>query len=266
MQLTAITVSVNYSDFLCHALLWNKALFSKWIVVTDTKDTITKDLCVYHNVTCIQTDVFYEGGGFNKYAGINEALKKVTKDEWVLFLDSDIILPPHTKRTLECLELDKKSIYGTDRLDCVGVSEYMKFVNHPRNLIDNWLVSSCNLQLGSRIAHIYGQKGDNGKFSGWKPLGFFQLAHSSQFSMYPQDCKGADHCDIVFANLYNRINRIMIPEILPLHLVSEDATWSSNWNGRKTAPFLPAQYSNTTTTQATQAIKDNPDPILTYQQ
>lgn len=262
MQLTAITVSVNYSDFLCHALLWNKHLFSKWIVVTDTKDNITKDLCVYHGVTCIQTDVFYEEGGFNKYAGINEALKKATKDEWVLFLDSDIILPPHTKRTLDNLEMDKNSIYGIDRLDAVGISQYINFVNHPRNLIDNWLVSSSNLPLGSRIAHIYGQKGDNGKFSGWKPLGFFQLAHSSSFNMYPQNCKGADHCDIVFANCYSRVNRLLIPEILSIHLVSDDATWSSNWNGRKTAPFLPVQYNNTTSTSTT-----TPEQVpLTYQQ
>lgn len=236
MNLVAITVCCQYSDFLSWSILNNRNLFNRWIIVTDTKDQKTKDLCTYWGIECIQTDVFYENGSFNKYAGINEALKKV-KSGWVLFLDADIILPPHTKRVLDNLKLDKSNIYGIDRFDLRGINQWVEFVNQPFNLIDNWLVTSGSYPLGGRVVHVYGN-GNNPAFTGWKPIGFFQLAHTDSFSKYPDNCTGADHCDIEFANNYLRENRILIPEILAAHLISDDANWGSNWNSRITTQFL----------------------------
>lgn len=238
MQISAISVCVNYSDFAAWSIMANKDLFSKWIIVTDTKDELTKQLCSYHGVQCIQTDIFYEDGSFKKFKGINEALKKVGNNEWVVFIDIDMVLPPHTKRVFSELEFDKKCIYGIDRVNCNGIQSWIKFVNNPRLIIDSWLLTPSGMNLGSRIIHLYGQRGDNGKFGGYKPLGFFQMCHTSQFSKYPDECKGADHCDIVFANLWSRSQRTLIPEILGVHLESEDNKWGSNWNGRLTAPFM----------------------------
>jgi glycosyltransferase involved in cell wall biosynthesis len=247
MRLTAITICVNYSDFLAWTLPHNKPHFDRWIIVSDTKDQLTHNLCSFYNVELIKTDVFYQDQGFNKYAGINEALKKVGNDQWVLFLDADIVLPPTTKRVLKELQLSKDSIYGIDRLDVKGLEEWVKFINYPRTTIDNWLLTPSSLELGARIVHIYGGQGDNGMFTGWKPLGFFQLCNKSQFSIYPDNCQGADHCDIEFTNNWPRAKRVLIPEIIGLHLVSVDAGWGSNWKSRKTSPFLfneQKQYSN----------------------
>jgi glycosyltransferase involved in cell wall biosynthesis len=104
MKPIAVTVSVNYADFLSIILPQNIHLFKEWIIITDKKDKKTQQLCEYYGVKLIKTDVFYEDGAkFNKWKGINEGLKKIRKkeEEWILFLDSDIVLPPITKRVFD---------------------------------------------------------------------------------------------------------------------------------------------------------------------
>jgi len=237
MKITCITVSVGYSDFLCWSLLENKQLFDQWIIVTDTKDQKTKDLCDNHNVYCLQTDVFYEKGIFNKYAGINEALKLVDGDSWVLFLDSDIILPSMTKYILEKLPLDISCIYGVDRVNCVGLENWINYIQKRDSIKQNWLLHTAGFPLGARLVHYFGEARDEGHFLGWRPLGFFQLAHKSSFDAYPQNSIGADHCDLEFVRNWPRNKRILIPEILAIHLESVGASKGINWYGRKSQPF-----------------------------
>lgn len=244
MKLQAITVSVNYSDFLVHSLKANRHLFDKWIIVTDTKDETTKALCIAFDVICIQTDVFYKNARFNKYAGINEGLKYVDNDAWIIFLDSDIILQPDMPRVLRELKLDITCLYGIDRLNIIGYERWNEFKRGRGLLIENWLLTSQKLELGSRLVHYYGHEGENGRFEGWRPLGFFQLCHKSAFSIYPQDTDGADHCDLLFARLWPRRKRHFIPELLAIHIESHGTSKAMNWHGRRSKPFLPIEHKN----------------------
>lgn len=57
-SLEAVIVSVNYSDILAHTLPHNKQFFNRVVVVTDTKDDLTYNLCRNLQVQCIRTDVF----------------------------------------------------------------------------------------------------------------------------------------------------------------------------------------------------------------
>lgn len=239
MKLTCVTVSVNYSDYLEYTIK-NKSLFDEWIIITDTKDLKTKELCDKYGVKCIQTDVFYENGAlFNKYAAINEGLKLVGKDEWILFLDSDILLHPQTKRMLEVLKLKEDCLYGMDRLNLKGIEDLQKYNETPGMLKDNWLLHSQGFELGARLVHHYGHEGENGRFEGWRPLGFFQLAHHNYFETYPDNSIGADANDLVFARQWPRHKRVFIPEIFCLHLETKGAGKAINWYGRKSAPFNP---------------------------
>lgn len=239
MKISVVTVCVNYADFLVTSLPINKEIFDEIIIVTDSKDLKTLEICNKENVTCIVTDIFYHKGKFNKYAGINEGLRYI-KNDWVLFLDADIVLDPLTKRVLNELYLSKDNIYGVDRVNCTGIQSWE---NKKPQVIDNWLLTSASMEFGSRICHYYGQQGDNGKYGGWKPLGFFQLVHKSTIKGgYPQLCTGADHCDIVMANRYHRNNRVLIPEILGIHLESVGSKWGDNWEGRTSISF----YNKTT--------------------
>lgn len=238
IKLQVVTVSVNYSDFLEHTIKENKNLFDKWIIVTDTKDNKTKELCEINGILCVQTDVFYENGAnFNKYAAINKGLKYIDDDAWVLFLDSDIILHYSTRRIIEELNLDPTCLYGIDRLNIQGEESWIKYKEGKGILKENWLLTTDNLEFGARLVHHYGHQGENGRFEGWRPLGFFQLAYRQDFKFYPQDSKSADHCDLVFAREWPRSRRILIPEIYAIHLESKHAGKAVNWNGRRSQPF-----------------------------
>ena len=63
MKLQALTVSVNYSDFLVHAISANKNLFDKWVVVTDFDDWVTRRLCEENGVTCLLRGSYPPLGG-----------------------------------------------------------------------------------------------------------------------------------------------------------------------------------------------------------
>lgn len=236
MKLTAVTVSVNYSDFLIHTIEANKKLLDRWIIVTDFKDHKTKKLCEEYDLECLQTNIFYEKGIFNKYAGINKALEWI-EDGWVLFLDSDIVLMNEITRVLDQLHLNEQCIYGVDRLNVDGYDNWTRFKNSSGLLKENWLLHSAGLPIGARLVHLYGIHGENGKFGGYNPLGFFQLAHRSQFKRYPDETLGADHCDLVFAKQWHRSYRCLIPEMYVLHLESKGAGKAINWLGRKSAYF-----------------------------
>lgn len=242
MKIEALTICVNYSDFLVHCIKANKQYFDKWVIVTDTKDQKTKDLCDEHGLICVQTDVFYEGGAkFRKYAGINEGIKHLDKDGWVLFIDGDIILSQWTRRVLEKRNLDPNKIYGIDRLNCFGYERWVEYQQGTPVLINNWLLQSSGLEWGARIVHIYGEEGENGLFTGWKPLGFFQLVHSSRLGDYPEGSDDASHGDLAFAKLWKPEEREFIPEIIGIHIYTESHK-GSNWKGRRSDLF---DYSRT---------------------
>ena len=237
-KISALTVSVGYSDFLCWTLTENKHLFDNWVIVTDTKDTATKALCDNHNVMCIQTDVFYDNNGkFNKYAGINEGLKYIDRDGWIIFLDSDIVLHNLTKYILEKLELDETCIYGIDRVNCIGLEKWLSYVVKRDALFQNWLLHTSGMEFGARLVHYFGEEQDKGKFVGWRPLGFFQMCYGRSFENYPQNTIGADHCDLEFVRNWERNKRVLIPEFIGIHLESVGSYKGMNWYGRKSLPF-----------------------------
>ena len=65
-SLTAIIAAINYDDFLDITLFENRGIFDRNIVITDSKDIKTQELCKKHKVTCLVTDVFYINNNINK--------------------------------------------------------------------------------------------------------------------------------------------------------------------------------------------------------
>lgn len=246
MILEAVTVCVNYGDFLAWTMPANKHVFgynkwgqSNWIVVTDTKDTHTKRVCDYYNVRCIQTDTFYENGQtFNKANGINAGLEILGKRGWVLHLDADIYLPPEVQTTIPSLALDPECIYGFDRFNCKSFEEFAYFLTIPKLSHESWIFTHTNLfELGTRVVAY--------KNDGYIPIGFGQLWNpsKSKIKSYPDKHDSAARTDMQFAKLFPKEKRRFIPDFIGIHLESEiPKKMGANWNGRTTIPFGPQSF------------------------
>lgn len=238
MKLEGVIISCQYSDFLSWTLPLNKSIFDKLVVVTCKEDKKSKWLCEYYHVECVQTDRFYENGDkFNKAKGINEGLKRLSKDGWVLHLYSDIVLPPLTKHILNNIPLDKETIYGFDRLMCPNYEEWLKFYENPKKIQEAWVyIHTDAFPMGVRIAEY------NNKNQGYTPIGYAQLWNpvGSNIFKYPEEHGKADRTDVLFAKHWKREKRQLLPELLCIHLDSEGLTikeQGKNWSGRKTKEF-----------------------------
>lgn len=235
MYLEAITVCVNYGDFLVQTLPRNKYLFNHYVIITDTKDYFTKKICDTYNVRCIQTDVFYEDGhSFNKGKGINAGLDVLKKKDWVLHLDSDICLLPDYRKKIGKKTLNPKKIYGLDRLMCNSFEEWQKIIANPISIFNG---ITRNLNIGGRFID---------RDFGYLPLGYHQLWNpiKSMNIYYYNGYPNADKSDLEFSKLWERDNRELIPDTFAIHLDSGDnERMGTNWGGRKTSLFGPADMN-----------------------
>lgn len=240
MKIEAVTVCVNYSDFLVYTLPSIKNQFDRLVVVTDTKDVETKKLCDISKVDCVQTDSFYEEGhSFNKGKGINEGLKRLSLDGWVVHLDSDIYVPPQTRSILRNLPLQKNKIYGVDRLMCPGYKEWINFTRNKKHIYpSNVAVQGDVFPLGFRLADYKTVGG------GYMPLGYFQMWHpeTSGIKRYPSEHGFADKTDLLHCKKWPREKRELIPEVFVVHLESEVGR-GLNWKGRVSPQFGPQNVS-----------------------
>lgn len=236
----AVIVCINYSDFLKITLPNNKQYFDRVVVVTDTKDLETLKVCNFYNVKCIQTEAFYSDGEKvpNKAKGINEGLKDLNLNDWIIQMDADIWLPPLTRQILEQYPLEQDSIYGIDRLMCNSYQEWIDFIHMNKKDIphihEGWIyLHMDHFPVGQRIVQYHGE--------GYMPIGFFQLWHpqGSGIHSYPVEIVGFDRTDVLHLKQFNREKRKFIPDFVCIHLASEEHAMGQNWNGRKTKGFLP---------------------------
>jgi hypothetical protein len=211
------------------------------VVVTDTKDEETARVCEFNNVQCVKTDVFYDDPNVrekpNKARGINEGLKQLSKDGWVLHMDSDIWLPCLTRHIIENYPLNDKSIYGIDRLMCNTYSDWVRYVYHGKPLNEGWCyVHTDQFPMGVRIVKYHSE--------GYLPIGYFQLwnPNGSGVYDYPEVQASFDRTDVLHAQQFDREQRKFIPDVICIHLASENHKQGQNWFGRKTRPFRPMTF------------------------
>jgi glycosyltransferase involved in cell wall biosynthesis len=242
MRIEAITVCVDYSDFLAETLPHVMSQVDELLVVTTPEDRRTRQLCHRYGVRCLPTKCFYrEGAKFNKARGINYGLANLALNDWVLHIDADVVLPPRFRQILERGDLDTGKLYGCDRVNCIGRDAWEAFKRSP-DLQYEW---SCMVHpprrwaMGSRIAHF--------DYGGYCPIGFFQLWHArgSGIERYPIHCQGtAEHTDVLHAIQWDRRDRVLIPELIAIHLETRSKTTAAmgaNWSGRTTPEFTMAE-------------------------
>lgn len=142
IKIECVTTCVEYSDFLAHTLPLNQNLFDRMIVVTAPWDKATRKVCETHRVEYVETNRFMETHGeFRKGYGINVGLDKLSKDAWIVHMDSDIILPSHFKDVIAIADLDSTMVYGIDRAEFKSYEDCMTFTSHDRQFAKSMYVS-----------------------------------------------------------------------------------------------------------------------------
>ena len=249
----AVTVCVDYSDFLAYSILFNKQCFDRWVIVTTPPDEATRRLCEYHNLEYLVTSTFYgqdQRGGrgkiyrppFNKGSAINAGLQVLDRTGWVIHLDADIVLPPRARDMLEIAELDPGSIYGVDRLMNKHFDEWAVHVTYPEIQHDmNIFVRSNTFPFNVRVA----KHREPPPKGGYLPIGYFQMWNPSASNVhdYPIMHTTSGRSDMIHADKWPRAKRGVIPEITAIHLESEEVRMAANWEGRRTAYFGPKGIS-----------------------
>lgn len=227
-----VIVCKDYGDFLAWTLPFNRHHFSNMVVVTSPDDRHTLDVCTHYNVQSVTTDAFKEeGSSFNKPAAINVGLSKLHRTGYVIHLDADILLPPRAKEFIERSRPDPSYIYGIDRCDVPSFKDFADSMTRPEvQFVADAFVRANRFKRGSRLVNE----------TGYIPIGFFQLWHPEGSGIYDYSTlhdEYNDHADTTHAERWPRQKRGFIPEIIALHLMSEDDGHGTNWNGRISKPF-----------------------------
>jgi hypothetical protein len=245
LKIEAVTICVNYSDFLSETIKFNKGLFDRWLIVTEPGDGATRELCRRHNLpTLLSTDGTRLSQDFNKGRLIERGLKHLSAEGWRLHIDADIVLPFDFRHRLEAADLQEDTIYGIDRLMVKNWDQWQQVIKSGY-LQGGQFDFHCRttlmrpFEMGSRWCHPQ---------FGYIPIGFFQLWSSSQdeyhgarIKPYPMAHGNACRTDVQHGFQWDRHKRALIPEIIGVHLESEPAPLGANWKGRRTRLFGPPQ-------------------------
>ena len=194
IKIEAVTVSINYSDYLEKCIERNSALVDRWVIVTDEKDLKTIELCRhFQNIDLVFTKVGYQPGEFfPKSRMVNEGFARLYGFDWILHIDSDILLHQDTRTVLDNAHLEKECMYGT---------EY------------RWLLNDNGERVGTHGSEFI------------RNIGFFQLFHAQFLKPYPENSMDAGMDDMEFNANWPKANRRKLVGIDPEHFGPKTTYW-----------------------------------------
>jgi hypothetical protein len=170
-----------------------------WYIVTDVADTTTFEICKqYTNVVVLFFNFKSNNAVFNKGGAVRMAqqfVHKLHKNDYILILDSDIILPSDFQDVIyDLTPLRSDILYGCRRLVFKTIQDF-----------------NLNLKVPIAVEPVC--------------IGFFQLYKTHQLYENSIDCS---ECDMHFIQKFKGV--IVIPNTLVAHLGETGV----NWQGRKT--------------------------------
>lgn len=205
-----ITVSVDYLDLFEYTYNLNKTILNNnsFYVITSEADKHTQLFCLKNNIQTYRTDIFYSNKScFNKAGAINELIHNIYSDineEWILLLDSDIVLHNSLLEFNALKAKQKQTLYGCKR-----------------KLFSN------------KIDHI----SNIGTVDNYAFLGFFQLFHKdiieSKYKLNQKlliETKNSAYYDKEFASRFK--DKYLLDSTVD-HL----GEVCVNWEGRKSNPW-----------------------------
>lgn len=116
MKIECVCVSTNHEDFLENVIPLNKNHFDEYHIVTKKEDYKTIDVANRHGVNLIFSELFTKNNKkFNRGAVYNEVFKKLKYNDWVVLLDSDIVLPSNFRAWFQYF--NEECFFGARRID-----------------------------------------------------------------------------------------------------------------------------------------------------
>lgn len=219
MYLEAVTVCIDYGDFLKITLPRNKKLFDNYIVVTSPTDLETQAICKEHNIGFVKSVRGLSERGFNKGKFVNDGLDALRKTDWILHLDADMVLYEDTRKKLEAQAVDRNVFYGSARQMCPSAEEWQYYVETGKQKT-NWGRQGRSQNIG---------------------VGFFQLFNARADCLkgnavwYPEQFDTAGRSDRFFYRKWQQ--RVKLKSMACVHLEQGGTPMGENWKGRKTARF-----------------------------
>ena len=208
-MIDAVTVCVNYADFLVHTIT-NKECFDRWMIVTVEQDEETIQVCQDNNLEYCFSDRLLSDGGFHKGKAINDALMQMDCKDWVCLVDADTVLFPEAfKHCIENTEIHPDfllGLYGRYQIDTVA--ELEAFTLHTN-------ITKEDLDEAGMM------------------VGYFQMWHSSRRPFYSEQWHHAGGDDILMRDSFHEDYWKILPTFA-LHLGPR----FRNHKGRKTARFI----------------------------
>jgi hypothetical protein len=204
-DIRAVTVCVDFDDFLRITLPRNLHHFREVWVVTTSQDARTQQYArSVPGVRLHVTDAFYrDGATFNKGLAIEEAFEAMGRKGWLMHLDADILLPRYVDWTFR----EIGHLYGPYRCVLEDVQSFQDGMSWEATVVH-------------RESH---------RFSGYCQLFHATDPHLAQLPWYGVDWAHANGSDIEFGNRWPDRRRVR-PDFKVLHL----GPTSSNWCGRAT--------------------------------
>jgi hypothetical protein len=190
------------------------------IIVTKKEDYNTIKLCNDNNIQVVFTERLYENGDkFNKGKAINDGIKHLKFNDWVLITDADMFMPINFREILEKQNLNIEEIYGTYRYMCPTYQEWQQF-NNTKLINPLWVLQKHRLAIG---------------------VGFFQLINckskilsNSETKWYDENFGHAGRSDRMFLRKWPDNLRKNL-KLNAIHLGNDEL--GKNWNGRTTVNF-----------------------------
>jgi hypothetical protein len=115
-RIEAISISVDYGDYLRRTLPVKVKQFDRYVVVTASHDRLSQQVAKECGADLVVSDICYEDGdAFNKGRLLNEGLKHLDLSDWICFTDPDIFFPPWWREKINDLVLNPGCLYYSQR-------------------------------------------------------------------------------------------------------------------------------------------------------
>lgn len=185
MKIEAVTVCIDFADKL-KQVISNKNKLDRWVIATHTSDNDTINLCIENNIEYICSDRVFDNASFAKGRAINDALEILDKDDWLLHLDADQLLPKNFRDIIVSECNDTTKLYGCKREDSSG-----KIMDYGQKQV-TWSVRGGKIRANRKQLIL--------------PIGYFQLWHSSIRKTYFENSETGDKDDMTFMNYWLRMS------------------------------------------------------------